>query len=378
MRIVAMTATRADYPRCKEVLKEIINCNFDLKLVVTGSHLSKKFGNSISEILKDKIPIHAKIKILHDNFNTHLDMAKSMAKLSNEFAKILDNLKPDLVLLTVDRFETLACASIASVMNFPIAHIQGGEVTGTVDESIRHAVSKLSHLHFVANKDAQKRLIKLGEERKFVFNVGCPFIDVIKETKLLNKKELFKKFQLSLSKKTILFVQHPVTTEYLKTNNHIEISLKAISSFKNVQIISIMSNFDAGSNFINKKISKLKKKITFIPNLNNEIYLSFLKNVDVMVGNSSSAVREAPSFRLPCVNIGSRQNGRLMAKNVINVDNELSQIIKAINKSLYNEKFKNSLKTIKNPYGNGNSSKKILKILKEIDLSNITQKKITY
>lgn len=376
-KILCMTGTRADYPRIKSVLKEITSNNFNLKLVVTGSHLSKKFGFTINEILEDKFKIYKKIKILNENFNTHFDTSLAISKLIKEFSNVLKKLKPDLVLLTVDRFETLACAVASSTMNFPIAHIQGGEVTGTYDETIRHAVTKLSHIHFAANNDAKKRIIKLGENKNFVFNVGCPFIDEIKSVDLLSKKSLFFKYNLNLEKKTILFIQHPVTTEYHDVNKQISKSIKALKNFKNSQVLCILSNFDAGNKRIISALKKQRNYKTFA-NLKNRDFLSFLKHSDVLVGNSSSAIREAPSFKLPAVNIGTRQNNRLKAKNVIDVPNNTAKIIKAVNKALYDKVFIKSLRKIKNPYGDGNSAKKIIKILKKINFDNIQQKTITY
>ncbi len=376
-KILCMTGTRADYPRIKSVLREIASNNFNLKLVVTGSHLSKKFGFTINEILEDKFKIYKKIKILNENFNTHFDTSLAISKLIKEFSNTLKKLKPDLVLLTVDRFETLACAVASSTMNFPIAHIQGGEVTGTYDETIRHAVTKLSHIHFAANNDAKKRIIRLGENKNFVFNVGCPFIDEIKSVDLLSKKNLFSKYNLNLEKKTILFIQHPVTTEYHEVNKQISKSIKALKNFKNSQVLCVLSNFDAGNKRIISALEKQRNYKTFA-NLKNRDFLSFLRHSDVLVGNSSSAIREAPSFKLPAVNIGTRQNNRLKAKNVIDVPNDTAKIIKAVNKALYDKVFIKSLRKIKNPYGDGNSAKKIVKILKKINLKNIQQKTITY
>ena len=204
IKIVCLTGTRADYPRVKSVLLKLNkNKKFKLKLVVTGTHLSKKYGYSVKEIIKDKLPISQKIKIIKKNHNTFVDVSLSASKLVKEFSKYLNSVKPDLVLLTVDRYETLASAVSAFLMNIPIAHIQGGEVTGTADETIRHAVTKLSNFHFVANSDAKKRLIKLGEFEKNIFNFGCPYIDVIKKIKYSSKKNLFNKLNLDLNKKQL-------------------------------------------------------------------------------------------------------------------------------------------------------------------------------
>ena len=379
IKIVCLTGTRADYPRVKSVLLRLNkNKKFKLKLVVTGTHLSRKYGYSVKEIIKDKLPISQKIKIIKKNHNTFIDVSLSASKLVKEFSKYLNSIKPDLVLLTVDRYETLASAVSAFLMNIPIAHIQGGEVTGTADETIRHAVTKLSNFHFVANSDAKKRLIKLGEYEKNIFNFGCPYIDVIKKIKYSSKRILFNKMNLDLNKKTIIFIQHSVTSEIHRVRKQIQITIDALKEFKDTQIVSIFSNSDAGGKFI---IDKLKKNNQFsvLPNIDSEDFLSLMKHANVMIGNTSAAIREAPSFSLPAVNIGTRQNKRLRAKNVIDCEHKKDKIVKALKKALYNKRFLSKLKNIKNPYGDGNTAKKIVDKLLKINLKKFNiQKTISY
>ena len=365
IKIVCITATRADYPRIKSLLQEIKNDKFfSLKIIVTGQHLSSFFGNTYKEIIQDKFEIYKKIPILKPKKNSLAEMTKSVGRLILTLPDVLNKLKPDLVLITVDRVETLGAALVSSYMNFPTIHVQGGEVTGTIDEHIRHAVTKLSHVHFVANKDARKRLIRLGENKKYVFNTGCPYIDIINKLKIKKKKYFEKKYKINLKKKLIIFIQHPVTTEYEKTFKQISLSLKAVKKFKECQIVAFYSNSDAGGLRIINEIKKIKN-IKFIKNMNSDDFLSLMKHSDCIVGNSSSAIREAPSFSTPAVNIGSRQRNRLSAKNVINVNFSQKNIEYAIRKCLYNKKFIKSLKQIKNPYGDGTASKKIIKILKK-------------
>jgi UDP-N-acetylglucosamine 2-epimerase (non-hydrolysing)/GDP/UDP-N,N'-diacetylbacillosamine 2-epimerase (hydrolysing) len=379
IKIVCLTGTRADYPRVKSVLLKLNkNKKFKLKLVVTGTHLSKKYGYSVKEIIKDKLHISRKIPIIRKNHNRFIDVSLSASQLVKEFSKYLSYVKPDLVLLTVDRYETLASAMSAFLMNIPIAHIQGGEVTGTADETIRHAVTKLSNFHFVANSDAKKRLIKLGEYKKNIFNFGCPYIDVIKKIKYSPKKILFNKLNLDLNKKTVIFIQHSVTSEIHAVKKQIQITIDSLNEFKNIQIVSIFSNSDAGGKFI---IDKLKKSYQFnvLPNINSEDFLSLMRHADAMIGNSSAAIREAPSFSLPAVNIGTRQNKRLRAKNIIDCEHSKDSIVKALNKALYNKKFLNNLKNLKNPYGDGNAAQKIVDKLLNLNLKNFNiQKTITY
>jgi len=377
IKIVCLTATRADYPRIKSLLQEIKNDKFfSLKIIVTGQHLSSFFGNTYKEIIQDKFKIYKKIPIINKKKNSLVEMTKSVGRLILILPDVLNKLKPDLVLITVDRVETLGAALVSSYMNFPTIHVQGGEVTGTIDEHIRHAVTKLSHVHFVANNDARKRLIRLGENKKYVFNTGCPYIDIINRLKIKKKKYLEKKYKINLKKKLIIFIQHPVTTEYEKTLEQISLSLKVIKKFEECQIVAFYSNSDAGGLRIINEIKKIKN-IKFIKNLISDDFLSLMKHSACIVGNSSSAIREAPSFSTPAVNIGSRQRNRLSAKNVINVNFSQKNIEHAITKCLYDKKFIKSLKKIKNPYGDGTASKKIIKILKKnIDFKKIVKNKV--
>ena len=378
-KILCLTGTRADYPRIKSVLKKIESDNrFELYLVVTGSHLLKDYGNSFKEIQKDNYKNIIKMNMYIGNFNHPYGMSISASNLSKNFSKILNRVKPDIVLLTVDRVETLAAAMSACLMNFPIAHVQGGEVTGTIDESIRHAVTKLSHLHFVANNDAKKRIINLGEIKKNVFNVGCPYIDIIKNQKLKSKNELFKKYRIDTNKEIILFTLHSVTTEYKKSDRQIDIVIKALSKFKDFEIITFYSNADAGGKEIIKKINKSYNFMKILPNVDSVDFLSFMKYAKLMIGNSSAGIREAPSFTLPVINIGNRQNGRMKASNVIDVDFNYKKIILKINYVLKNKNFRNKLKNLKNPYGDGNASDKIIKVLHKKKLENLIQKIIQY
>ena len=378
-KILCITGTRADYPRVKSVLFEIQKRkNLDLQLIVTGSHLLEDYGYSAQEIIEDGFKINKMIPIFSGDFNTPLGMTRAAAKCTDKIAIALNELKPDLVLLTVDRIETLGAAVAVSLMNFPIAHIQGGEVTGTIDESIRHAVTKLSHIHFPATKDAAERIILMGENKKMVFQFGCPYIDIIKSVKITPRKKLAKKYGFSESNPLIIFTQHPVTTEYGHSKNQILTTIEALNSFENCDIITFYSNTDAGGKEIIETL-KSDKKFTLIPNMISSDFLSLMACADAMVGNSSAAIREAPSFHLPAVNIGSRQQGRLRSENVIDVDSDESQIKSALKMALYDKSFKQSVNKSINPYGDGKSAKKIVDILETIDIEpSLIQKRITY
>ena len=378
-KITCVTGTRADYPRIKSVLNEIKSRkNLELSLIVTGSHLLKEYGFSEQEIINDGFDIDKRVEMFIGNYDSPKGMAIAASRCTEGIANALFDLSPDLVLLTVDRVETLAATVAVSLMNFPIAHVQGGEVTGTIDESIRHAVTKMSHIHFPATDDAAQRIIKMGEKPEYVFKVGCPYIDIIKKSKKKSKEELSKKYGFSHKKKLIIFTQHPVTTEYGSSGYQIKKTIDALKNFKECEILAFSSNTDSGGKEIIKAVNSQKNFIN-IPNMESSDFLSLMSLSDVMVGNSSAAIREAPSFKLPAVNIGTRQQGRLRAKNVIDVDFDSKKISNAIKKALFDEDFKKSLLKIDNPYGDGNSSKKIVDILEKINISDqLIQKRINY
>jgi len=378
-KILCITGTRADYPRVKSVLYEINKRkNLDLQLIVTGSHLLEEYGYSIQEIIDDGFKIDKKIPMFSGDYNSPVGMARAAAKCTDGIAIALEELKPDLVLITVDRIETLAATVAVSLMNFPIAHIQGGEVTGTIDESIRHAVTKMSHIHFPATEDAADRIIRMGENPKMVFQVGCPYIDIIKSIEKKSKEKLAKQYSFSAYKPLIIFTQHPVTTEFGSSANQISITLKALKSFSECQVVAFSSNTDAGGKEIIDTVKK-EKNFTHITNMVSSDFLNLMNCANVMVGNSSAAIREAPSFHLPAVNIGSRQQGRLRAENVIDVEHDEEQIIKAIKKGLFDGDFIKKVNETTNPYGDGKSAKRIVEILENIPLNQqLVQKRIAY
>jgi len=379
MKITCITGTRADYPRVKSVLYEIQkHKNFELSLIVTGSHLLEEYGYSAQEIIDDGFKIDKKVPMFTGDYNSLVGMAKAAAKCTQGVAEALQELKPDLVLLTVDRVETMAAAVAVSLMNFPIAHIQGGEVTGTIDESIRHAVTKLSHIHFPATKDAAERIIRMGEDPEKVFQVGCPYIDIMNSIPKKSKSDLGKEYGFSEEKPLIIFTQHPVTTEYGCSNDQILITLSALKSFSDCQVLAFYSNTDAGGKEMIDSVKK-EKNFIHISNMISFDFLSLMSCADVMVGNSSAGIREAPSFKLPAVNIGTRQQGRLRAANVIDVNHIENEIINAIKKSLYNKDFIDLVNNSTNPYGDGKSAKRIVNILEKIPINeDLVQKIIAY
>ena len=369
-RITCITGTRADYPRVKSVIRRAQQSNIlEIDIVVTGSHLLEDYGNSIQEIIDDGFAIKSTVPMYEDEFNSPYGMAKSAARCAMGLADALKDLNPDLVLLTVDRVETLAAAMAASLMNFPIAHIQGGELTGTIDESIRHAVTKMSHIHFPATNDAAQRIIQMGETPERVFTVGCPYIDEIRNCTLASKTALAEKYGFDPHKRLIILTQHPVTTEYPAAKDQVDVTIDALQRFADCEVMAFFSNTDAGGQEIIRRLAS-EDFLHLMPNMKSIDFLSLMNCADVMVGNSSAAIREAPTFGLPAINIGTRQQGRLRASNVIDVGYDSGSIVNAINFALNDKGFLNQMKTISNPYGDGESSKRIIDILETIEISD--------
>lgn len=371
-----MTATRADYPRVKSVLREITSRpNLELRLIVTGMHLLKEFGHTVDNIEKDGFPIAERVPMYVEDDSPY-GMAKSFSKAADGMADALKRINPDLFLITVDRVETLAAASVGLLMNLPMAHIQGGEVTGTVDESIRHAVTKMSHIHFPASKDAGERIIKMGEDPQHVHTVGCPYMDIIRTLDYKSISYLADKYRFDPNKPVVLFTQHAVTTEYGKGVDQMKLTIDALSQFPELQIVALYSNADAGGRAIIELMTK-NPQFRIFPNIVEDDYLSLMKVAAFMIGNSSAGIREAPSFSLPAINIGTRQNGRERSTNVIDIPHDQEAIVQAIRKALDPE-FKSSLKTIVNPYGDGYSAKRIVDLLENYSLDQKLIQKVIY
>jgi len=368
-KIAVVTGTRAEYGILKPILKKIdSNSKLDLYLIVVGMHLSEEFGYTIKEIEKDGFKIYAKLDTLNKE-DTGAGMARYIGNTIIEISKVLENLKPDILLLLGDRGEMLAGAIAATCMNILIAHVHGGEVSGSIDEGFRHAISKLAHIHFVATNESKQKLISLGEDSSRIFVVGAPGLDDIYEN-LLSPQEIEKKYSIDLSKPLILLVQHPVVTEVDEASNQIRETLEAIVDLK-YQTVVIYPNADAGGRQMIKIIEEYKKRYSFIKtykSLPRRDYLSLMSVATVMVGNSSSGIIEAPSFGLPVVNIGTRQKGRLRAGNVIDVSYNREEIKNAILKAMQDKKFKEKVRNIKNPWGDGKASERIVNILSSIKI----------
>ena len=376
-KICVVTGTRAEYGLLYWLLKEIeADKDLELQLIATGMHLSPEFGLTYQTIEKE-FKINKKIEMLLSS-DTSVGISKSMGLAQISFAESYDELKPDIVIVLGDRYEIFSATSAAMIARIPIAHIHGGEKTeGAFDESIRHSITKMSHLHFAATEEYKNRVIQLGEDPSRVFNVGGMGIENIKRLELLNKKEFEKSIEFKLNIKNILVTFHPVTLENSTAKEQFQQLLDAIDELEDTNIIFTKANSDTDGRVINKMIDEyvtknFHKSVQFT-SLGQLRYLSALQYVDAVVGNSSSGLAEAPSFRIGTINIGDRQKGRIKASSVIDCEPNKDSILKSFEK-LYSKEFQNSLINVKNPYGDGCASKRIVEILKSVDLGNILKK----
>ena len=364
-KICVITGSRAEYGLLFWLMKEIqADQNLELQLLATGMHLSKDYGLTYKEIEKD-FKINKKIN-MDLSVDTSLGISRSMAMAQNSLVKVYNQLKPDIVLVLGDRYEILSASVAAMITKIPIAHIHGGEITeGSWDDCIRHSITKMSHLHFTATEEYRNRVIQLGEDPSRVFNIGGMGIENLKRLKLLNKNQFEKSINFKLNKKNILVTFHSVTLENNSKKQFREL-LNAIDELKDTCIIFTKANSDLDGKVINQMIDKYtsmnrQKSISFT-SLGQLRYLSALKYVDAVVGNSSSGIVEAPSFKVGTINIGDRQKGRIRANSIIQCLPEKNVIQKAF-KKIYSKDFKELLKACKNPYDHGLSSKKIVKVL---------------
>ncbi|WP_141046795.1 UDP-N-acetylglucosamine 2-epimerase [Aliarcobacter cryaerophilus] len=376
-KVCVVTGTRAEYGLLYWLLKEIeADKELELQLIATGMHLSPEFGLTYKEIEKE-FKINKKIEMLLSS-DTSVGISKSMGLAQISFAESYDELKPDIVIVLGDRYEIFSATSAAMIARIPIAHIHGGEKTeGAFDESIRHSITKMSHLHFTATEEYKNRVIQLGEHPSRVFNVGGMGIENIKRLKLLSKDEFEKSIEFKLNSKNILVTFHPVTLENSTAKEQFQQLLDAIDELEDTNIIFTKANSDTDGRVINQMIDEyvtknFQKSVQFT-SLGQLRYLSALQYVDAVVGNSSSGLAEAPSFRIGTINIGDRQKGRIKASSVIDCEANKNSIVKVFAK-LYSKEFQNSLINVKNPYGDGYASKRIVEILKNVDLKNILKK----
>ena len=366
-KICIVTGTRAEYGLLRWLMDGINkSMKLDLKIVVTGMHLSPEFGLTYQEIENDGFEIDKKIEMLL-SADTPSSISKSTGIGLIGFADAFSELNPNIIIVIGDRYEVLAASLSATFANIPIAHIHGGETTaGAFDEAIRHSITKMSWWHFVATDEYEKRVIQLGENPERVFNVGGLGVDVIKKANLLSKNELMIKTGIKFSKKNLLITYHPVTLDNKTSQKHFKSLLDALSEIKDVYLIFTMPNADSDGRVIKKMVndfvlSQNERAISFT-SMGSLNYLSTLQYIDGMVGNSSSGLTEAPTFKIGTINIGDRQKGRLKAESIIDCEPTKESIKLAINK-LYDSKFQKDLPSVQNLYGDGGAIKKIMSIL---------------
>ena len=376
-KICIISSSRADYGLLKPLIMKFLNSEFfKLQLVVTGSHLSKKHGYTVNEIIADNIPIKKKVKVIHKT-NTKEDIGKNSANAFYKMIDVLSELKPHMVLILGDRYEILSCALASSFLHVPIAHIHGGEITeGALDDMLRHAITKLSQIHFTSNMVYKRRVIQMGEKPKSVFNVGSLGIENLKNLKLMTLDRLQKQIGFEFRKKNILITYHPISLDE-NPNIGIDVLLKSLSNFSEIGMIFTFANADIKGEYINQEILKFAKNndnVKLIHNLGQINYFSCLKYCDGMVGNSSSGIIEAPSMKKWSINIGNRQKGRLKANSVFDVEINETKITKKLNFLLKNN-LKIPLSDFVNPYSKKNTSIRIYEILKNVNTENIFKKK---
>lgn len=376
-KICIVTGTRAEYGLLYWLMKEIqADPVLELQIIVTGMHLSPEFGLTYKEIEKE-FTITKKIEMLLSS-DTPVGISKSMGLAQISFAEAFEELKPGIVVLLGDRYEIFSAASSAMIARIPIAHLHGGETTeGAFDESIRHSITKMAHLHFTAAEEYRHRVIQLGEQPDRVYNVGGMGIENIKRLNLLSKEEFEKSIDFRLGEKNILVTFHPVTLEESTAKEQFQELLDAIDELEETHIIFTKANSDTDGRIINQMIdeyvAKNPAKAVGFTSLGQLRYLSALQFVDAVVGNSSSGLLEAPSFNIATVNIGDRQKGRLKASSVIDCSPRKSALLEALAR-VYSEDFQKSLPKVANPYGDGKASIQIVEILKNTDLAPILKK----
>lgn len=375
--IGVITTSRADYGLYLPILNAIrAKKEFKLKLYVSGMHLSKDYGSTLKDIERGGFNIVAKVKMTLSG--EPKDIGRAMGEVTQGFSDVFSKDRPDILLVLGDRYEMHAAALAAIAFGIPLAHIHGGELTfGAFDEYFRHSLTKLSHLHFATTKAYANRIVQMGEEPWRVFAVGSPGVEGLMQQPVMSKEALTKQFGVDFSKPILLVTFHPVTMEGKDTAAHIRVLLSELARYKDHHIVFTRPNSDTGNHIILKAINQFVKthsNAILVQAFGHAGHTSMMHYAQVMIGNSSSGIIEAASFKLPVVNIGSRQEGRIRARNVIDVGYAPSQIQAGIKKAL-SQSFKTSLKGLKNPYGDGKASKRIVSVLSGMDFKRLRIKR---
>ena len=375
VKVCVVTGGRMDYGHLYKVMKTIDeSVSLDLQIIATCMHLSPEFGSTYRKIEQDGFKINKKVECLLST-DTPSSIAKTVGLACIGFADAYKDLNPDLILLMGDRYELLAASQVALIMKIRIAHISGGDTTeGAYDEAIRHSITKMSHLHFVTNTDAYNRVKQLGENPKYIFNVGSPTIDYIKDTIMISKEELGKKLEFKFKSINIIFTYHPVTLKNDQNKEDLITILDALAALgEDVGILITKSNADDGGRILNKEIDKFiknNKNAKAYDALGQFLYYNCINIFDCVVGNSSSGLFEVPTFKKPTVNIGDRQKGRTRSDSVIDCNIDKKEIISSVYKAINMDCSK-----VNNPYGGGQSSKQIVSLIENLNLKEISLQK---
>lgn len=363
--IAVLTATRAEYGLLRLVITRLVSKGVDTRILVTGMHLSLAFGMTVSEITDDGFDIDAKIPILLDS-DSPAGISKTMALALAGFADYFEQKRPDALLVLGDRYETLAVCCAALNAQIPIFHLYGGETTeGAIDEAIRHSISKMSYLHFTSTEAYRKRVIQLGESPNRVFNVGAIGVENALNLDLMNHEQLEKSLNTQISQPYAVMTYHPVTLDNSDPVNKLKEVLKAVAAHPEISFIATKANADAGGRAINEALEDFARhnnNFMLFESLGSLRYLSALSNAAFVLGNSSSGLLEAPAFCIPTINVGDRQRGRVFPESVINCAENAEAINKAIERAMDCE-FRSQLRDMKNPYGQGDSSRQIVDVI---------------
>jgi len=376
-KICVVTGTRAEYVLLRWLMAAIRDHDeLDLQIIVTGMHLSGEFGHTYKEIEADGFQIYRKVDILLGS-DTSVGVSKSIGIGIIGFTDALDNLSPDLLLVLGDRFEIFAAVTAALILRIPVAHLHGGEITqGALDDALRHSITKMSHLHFVATESYRHRVIQLGEQPDKVFKVGGLGIDAISRLKLLDREELENALQLKFKKKNLMITYHPATLEESSATEQFSQILESLKRLADTLLIFTSPNADAGGMEIKRMIEEfvaIHPNAHFFTSLGQRKYFSCVAQVDGVIGNSSSGLLEVPSFHVGTINIGSRQSGRLKASSVIDCEPYEMDIQSALQK-LYSSEYQSQLSEVENPYGEPGAVDRILQIIDSIPLKGLVRK----
>ncbi len=372
-KIVILTATRAEYGLLKPIIEKLnADENFDMRLAVTGTHLSPEFGMTVQEIKADQIPIDKMIEIVLSS-DTPTAISKSMGLAMISFAEYFEECAPEALIVLGDRYETLAVCCAAMNARIPIFHLYGGEATeGQIDEAVRHSITKMSYLHFASTENYRRRIIQMGEDPKRVFNVGAMGVENALHMTLLSKVELETDLGRKLGERFAVGTFHPVTLEGGTAEIQTEELLEAIENYSDITFLFTKANADTDGRIINKMMAEYAdshRNMILVDSLGMQRYLSALKHASFVIGNSSSGLIEVPSFGIPTINIGDRQKGRIVGKTVIWCEPKRDSICRAIDTGLSGT-FRELIKDAVNPYGNGNTSDKIISIVKDFVLNH--------